>query len=102
MDIARNRKAWTISLSQEHYTMEILEKLNMLDSTPSKVPMAPTYYRVGEVASDNDQVALTPSQHDIFRAIMGYVSFQCIGIIRDIDLRLASSTSDIMFPRNST
>jgi hypothetical protein len=34
----------------------------MLDNTPSKVPMAPTHYRDGEVASDNDKVALTPPE----------------------------------------
>jgi hypothetical protein len=75
MEIIRNKEAGTISLSQEQYTKEILEKYGMLDSTPSKVPMAPTHYRDGEVASDYDNMALTPSEHETFRAILGSVNF---------------------------
>jgi hypothetical protein len=33
-----------------------MEKYGMLDSTLSKVPIAPTHYRDGEVASDQDKV----------------------------------------------
>jgi hypothetical protein len=62
MDIVRNREARTISLSQEQYIKEILEKYGVLDNTPLKVPMAPTHFRDGEVASDHDKVALTPSE----------------------------------------
>jgi hypothetical protein len=58
MDIIRNREARTISLSQEQYTKEIVEKNGMLTSTPSKAAMAPTHYRDGEVASEHDKVAL--------------------------------------------
>jgi hypothetical protein len=51
----------------------------MLDSTPSKVPMAPTHYRDGQVASDQDKVALTPSaEHETFQAILGSVNFLCM------------------------
>jgi hypothetical protein len=78
MDIIRNREAGTISLSHEQYTKEILETYGMLDSTPSKVPMAPTHYRDGEVASDQDNMALTPSEHETFRAILGSVNFLCM------------------------
>jgi hypothetical protein len=52
MDIIRNNEAGTISLSHEHDTKEILEKHGMLESTPSKVPMAPAHYRDGDVAPD--------------------------------------------------
>jgi hypothetical protein len=38
MDIVRNREAWTISLSHEQYTKEILEKFGMLDNTPRRCP----------------------------------------------------------------
>jgi hypothetical protein len=31
-----------------------MEKYGMLDTTPSKVPMVPTDYRDGEVASDHE------------------------------------------------
>jgi hypothetical protein len=58
MDIVRNKEVGTISLSQEQYTKQILEKYDMLNNTPSKVPMAPTRYGDGEVASDQDKVAL--------------------------------------------
>jgi hypothetical protein len=47
MDIVRNKEAWTICLSHEQYSKEILEKYGMLDNTPSTVPMAPTHYRDG-------------------------------------------------------
>jgi hypothetical protein len=50
----------------------------MMDSTPSKVPMAPTHYRDGEVAPDHDKVALMPSEHETFRAILGSVIFICM------------------------
>jgi hypothetical protein len=53
-------------------------------STPSIVPMAPTHYRYGEVASDDDKVALTPSGHDTFRTIIGYVNFVCMCTIPGI------------------
>jgi hypothetical protein len=78
MDIMRNKEVGAISLSREQYSKEILEKYGMLDITPSKVPMAPTHYRDGEVASDHDKVALTPSEHETFRAIHGSVSFLCM------------------------
>jgi hypothetical protein len=78
MDIIGNREAGTISLFQEQYTKEILEKYGMLDSTPSKVPMAPTHYRDGEVASDQDKMDLTPSEHETFRAILRSVNFLCM------------------------
>jgi hypothetical protein len=55
-----------------------MEKHGMFDNTPLKVPMAPTHYRDGEVASDHDKVALTPSEHETLRAILGYVNFLCM------------------------
>jgi hypothetical protein len=84
MDIIRNRIAGTISLSHEKYTKEILEKYGMLDNTPSKVPMAPTHYQDGKAASDQDKMALTPSEHDTFRAILGSVDFVCMCTRPDI------------------
>jgi hypothetical protein len=74
MNIAGNRKARTISLFHEYSTKEILEKYGMLDSTPSKVPMALTHNRDGEVVSDHDKLNLTPLEHETFRAILGVVS----------------------------
>jgi hypothetical protein len=62
MDIVKNREVGTISLSHEQYTKEIFEKYGMLDNTPSKVPMAPTHYQDGEVASDHDKVDITRSK----------------------------------------
>jgi hypothetical protein len=50
VDIVRNMEVGTKSLSQEHYTKEILKKYGMLDSTPCKVLMAPIHYRDGGVA----------------------------------------------------
>jgi hypothetical protein len=82
MDMVRNKDG-TVSLSQEQYTQEILEKCIMLDNTPSNVPMAPTI-RDGEVASDHDKAALTPPEHDTFRAILGSVNFLCICTPPDI------------------
>jgi hypothetical protein len=78
MDIVRNTEAWTVNLSQEQYTKDILEKYGMLNIAPSKMPMAPMHYRDGEVASDQDKVASTPSEHDTFRAILGFVNFLCM------------------------
>jgi hypothetical protein len=75
MDIVRNISTRIISLYREQYTTEqILEKYGMLDNTPSKVPMAPTHYREGEVASDQGKVGLTPTEHETFRAILGSVN----------------------------
>jgi hypothetical protein len=84
MDIVRNTEAWTVNVSQEQYTKDILEKYGMLNITPSKMPMAPMHYRDGEVASDQDKVALTPSEHDTFRAILGSVNFLCMCTIHGI------------------
>jgi hypothetical protein len=78
MNIVRNREVGTISLSQEQYTKEILEKYGVLDSIPSKIPMAPTHYRDGEVASDQDKEAMSSPEHDTFRAILGSVNFLCM------------------------
>jgi hypothetical protein len=60
------------------YTKEILEKYGMLDTTPSKLPMALTHYRDGEFASDQDKVGLTPPEHETFRAILSFVNFMCM------------------------
>jgi hypothetical protein len=84
MDIVRNRETWTTRLYHEQRTKEILEKYDMLDSTSSKVPMAPTHYRDGKVASNQDKVALTPSEHETFRVILGSVNFLCMCTRSDI------------------
>jgi hypothetical protein len=55
-----------------------------LDSTPAKVPMAPTHYRDGEVVSDYDKLGLTPPKHETFRAILGSVNFMCMCCRHDI------------------
>jgi hypothetical protein len=78
MNTITDKEAGIISLSQELYTKEILEKYCMLDNTPSKVPMAPTHNRDGDVASDRDKMALTPSEYETFRAILGSVNFLCM------------------------
>jgi hypothetical protein len=77
-------EAWTISPPHEQYTKDIFKKYGMHDNTPSKVPMAPTHYRDGGVASDKDKVALTPSEHETFRAILGSVNFLCMCTRLDI------------------
>jgi hypothetical protein len=56
----------------------------MLDNMPSNVPMAPKHYRDEEVASDQDKVALTPPEHETFRAILGSVNFICMCIRHDV------------------
>jgi hypothetical protein len=84
MDMVRNKEAGTINLSQEHYTKEILETHGMVDITPSKVPIAPTHYRDGEATFDEDKMALPPSEHETFRAILGSVSFLCMCARHDI------------------
>jgi hypothetical protein len=56
----------------------------MSDNTPSKVPMAPTHYRDGDVASDHEKMALRPSEHETFRAILGSVNFLCMCTRHDI------------------
>jgi hypothetical protein len=84
MDIVRNREASTIRLSQEQYTKEFLEKYGMLDGALSKMPMAPTHYRDVQVASDQDKVALSPPEHETFRAILGSVNLRCMCTRPDI------------------
>jgi hypothetical protein len=74
MDIVINGEAGTIGLSHEQYIKEIIEKYNMPDNTPYKVPMAPMHCRDGEVASDHENVALSPLEHETFRAILGSLS----------------------------
>jgi hypothetical protein len=61
MDILMDTNAGTMSFSQERYTKELVEKHGMLDSTPSKLPMAPTHYKDGEVTSDENKVSMSPS-----------------------------------------
>jgi hypothetical protein len=61
----------------------------MLDSTPSKVPMAHAHYRDGEVASDQDNMALTPSEHETLRAILGSVNFLCMCTRHDISFAIS-------------
>jgi hypothetical protein len=61
----------------------------MLDNTPSKVPMAPTHYRDGEVASDKDKVGLAPPEHETFRAILGSVNFRCMCYKPDITFAIS-------------
>jgi hypothetical protein len=56
----------------------------MLDTTPSKVPMARTQCRDGEVASDQDKMALTSSEHETFRAILGFLNCMCMCTRHDI------------------
>jgi hypothetical protein len=56
----------------------------MLDNTHSKVPMAPTHYRDGEVASDHDTVGWTLPEHETFRAIFRSVNFMCMCTTHDI------------------
>jgi hypothetical protein len=102
MDIVNNIEEGTISLPLELYIKEILEKYNMLDMTPSKVPMAPTHYRDGEVVSDHDNMALAPSEHETFRAILGSVnSHPCVPYLT-LHLRRAPLASDTLLPRNCT
>jgi hypothetical protein len=84
MDIVRNREAGTISLSQEQCTKEMLENYGMLDGASSKIPMVPTRYRDGEVASDQNKTALSPPEHETFRAILGSVNFLCMRTRPDI------------------
>jgi hypothetical protein len=92
MDFVRNMEARTISLSHEQYTEEILEKDGMLDNTPSKVPVAPTHYRDGEVASDSDKVALPPPQPETFRSIFVLVTFLSMCTRPDIVFAINVST----------
>jgi hypothetical protein len=40
--------------------------------------MAPTHYRDGEIASDQDKVALSPSEHEAFRATLRSVNLLCM------------------------
>jgi hypothetical protein len=78
MDIVRNMEVGTISLPEEQYTKEILVKFGMLDNTPSKIPMAPTHYRDGEVASDQDKMTMSSPEHEIFCTILGSMNFRCM------------------------
>jgi hypothetical protein len=61
MDIAMNMVADNVNVFHEQDTKELMEKFGMPGITPCKVPMAPTPYRDGEVAIDQDKVALSPS-----------------------------------------
>jgi hypothetical protein len=58
--IVRNKEAEAVSLSHEKYTKETFEKYGMLGITPSEVPMAPTHYLDGKIASDQNKVAMLP------------------------------------------
>jgi beta-phosphoglucomutase-like phosphatase (HAD superfamily) len=77
MGIVWNMEARAINLACEQYTQDIMETYGMLERAPSKVLMAPTHYR-DEVASDQDKVALSPQEHETFRAILGTVNFLCM------------------------
>jgi hypothetical protein len=93
MKIVMKGDAGTINLSQEHYTEEILEKYDILDITPSKVPMAPTHYRDREVAFDHDKVALSPQEHETFRDILGLFNISCMCTIPDIAFAVSVTRS---------
>jgi hypothetical protein len=102
MDIVINREAGTVSLSKEQYTKEILKKYGMLDNTPSKVPMASTHNRGGEVAFDQHKVAFTPSEHETFRVVLGSVNLYACARDPTLHLRSTSSTCGKLLPRNYT
>jgi hypothetical protein len=78
MDIVRTTEVGSISLAHKQYNKETPEKYGMLESTPSKVPIAPSHYRDGEVASNHDKVALSPQKPETFRAIPGSMNFLCM------------------------
>jgi hypothetical protein len=79
MDIVMNMAVGTTRLFLEQYTKVILEKCGMLESRPSKVPMAPTYYRDGEVASKSGQGGLDA---------VGTRDLPCYPRIRELDVHV--------------
>eukprot|EP00873_Tetraselmis_striata_P026749 jgi/Tetstr1/447013/TSEL_034471.t1 len=79
MDLTRCWAASTIRLSQEHYTLELLEKYGMQDCSPARTPMGSGYYKDLASASDADKAPLSREDHETYRAILGSVNFLTMG-----------------------
>eukprot|EP00873_Tetraselmis_striata_P005252 jgi/Tetstr1/425516/TSEL_001527.t1 len=75
MDLTRWWVSGTIRLSQEQYTLELLEKYNMQDCSPAKTPMGSGHYKDLASASDADKAPLSREDHETYRAILGSVNF---------------------------
>eukprot|EP00873_Tetraselmis_striata_P025534 jgi/Tetstr1/445798/TSEL_033444.t1 len=75
MDLTRCWASGTIRLSQEQYTLELLEKHGMQDCSPAKTPMGSGHYKDLASASDADKAPLSREDHETCRAILGSVNF---------------------------
>eukprot|EP00873_Tetraselmis_striata_P026590 jgi/Tetstr1/446854/TSEL_034332.t1 len=75
MDLTRCWASGTIRLSQEQYTLELLEKYGMQDCSPAKTPMGSGHYKDLASASDADKAPLSREDHETYRAILGSVNF---------------------------
>eukprot|EP00873_Tetraselmis_striata_P027582 jgi/Tetstr1/447846/TSEL_003763.t1 len=75
MDLTRCWASGTIRLSQEQYTLELLEKYGMQDCSPAKTPMGSGHYTDLASASDADKAPLSREDHETYRAILGSVNF---------------------------
>eukprot|EP00873_Tetraselmis_striata_P002189 jgi/Tetstr1/422453/TSEL_013291.t1 len=75
MDLTRCWVSGTIRLSQEQYTLELLEKYGMQDCSLAKTPMGSGHYKDLASASDADKAPLSREDHETYRAILGSVNF---------------------------
>eukprot|EP00873_Tetraselmis_striata_P041458 jgi/Tetstr1/461722/TSEL_006812.t1 len=75
MDLTRCSASGTIRLSQEQYTLELLEIYGMQDCSPAKTPMGSGHYKDLASASDADKAPLSREDHETYRAILGSVNF---------------------------
>eukprot|EP00873_Tetraselmis_striata_P036549 jgi/Tetstr1/456813/TSEL_043487.t1 len=75
MDLTRCWASGTIRLSQEQYTLELLEKYGMQDCSPAKTPMGSGHYKDLASASDAEKAPLSREDHETYRAILGSVNF---------------------------
>eukprot|EP00873_Tetraselmis_striata_P040371 jgi/Tetstr1/460635/TSEL_005832.t1 len=75
MDLTRCWASGTIRLSQEQYTLELLEKYGMQDCSPAKTPMGSGHYKDLASDCDADKAPLSREDHEMYRAILGSVNF---------------------------
>eukprot|EP00873_Tetraselmis_striata_P046153 jgi/Tetstr1/466417/TSEL_010945.t1 len=75
MDLTRCWASGAIRLSQEQYTLELLEKYGMQDCSPAKTPMGSGHYKDLASASNADKAPLSREDHETYRAILGSVNF---------------------------
>eukprot|EP00873_Tetraselmis_striata_P017930 jgi/Tetstr1/438194/TSEL_026794.t1 len=89
MDLTRCSASGTIRLSQEQYTPELLEKYGMQDFSLAKTPMGSGHNKNLACAINADKAPLSREDHEVYRAILGFVNFLTMCTRPDLALAIS-------------